>query len=184
MSPNQPGVGVEPSGRSETSSGGAALASRSISISGLPRLGVRSSEFRDGEALPTRSTADGDGAPPPLCWDDPQTPVCSFAVICEDPDAPRDKPFVHWLVYGIPENTRSLDANVVGFREGLNGRGDTGFAPAAPPVGQGRHHYHFQVFALDSDVSLPPFATREQLLGAIYQHVVAWGEIVGTYERY
>jgi Raf kinase inhibitor-like YbhB/YbcL family protein len=109
--------------------------------------------------------------------------VRSFALICEDPDAKQPKPFVHWLVYAIPGHTRSVDSNLVAFREGKNSRGEEGYAPAAPPSGDRPHHYHFQLFALDREVMLAPDADRDELLNAIRGHVVAWGELVGTYER-
>jgi Raf kinase inhibitor-like YbhB/YbcL family protein len=144
---------------------------------------VRSDTFEDGETLPTRSTIDGDGSPPIICWDSPQLEARSFALICEDPDSPQPTPFVHWLVYAIPGHTRSLDSNLVAFREGKNSRGQEGYAPAAPPVGHGVHHYHFQLFALDTDLALAADADRDELLSAIRGHVCAWGELVGTYER-
>jgi hypothetical protein len=95
---------------------------------------VRIWRLSDGALLPTRATSDGDGSPPPILWEvtDPQ-PV-SYALICEDPDAPRATPFVHWLVYGIRGEARSLDSNLGDFREGLNDHGEIGFAPASPCI--------------------------------------------------
>ncbi len=159
------------------------LASRELCLDDLARFVVCSDTFANGETLPTRCTIDGDGSPPLIRWDQPPSEALSFALICEDPDAPQPRPFVHWLVYAIPGHTRSLDSNLSAFREGKNGRGQEGYAPAAPPVGQGLHHYHFQLFALDTDLALPADVDRESLLDAIRGHVTAWGEIVGTYER-
>jgi phosphatidylethanolamine-binding protein (PEBP) family uncharacterized protein len=45
------------------------------------------------------------------------------------------------------------------------------------------HHYHFQVFALDSPLLLSPSPSREEVLRAMSDHVVAHGSLVGTYER-
>src|SRR5512142_2883540 len=159
------------------------LASRRLATEDLHQLVVRSDTFENGETLPTRSTIDGDGSPPMICWDQPPSDAVSYALVCEDPDAPQSTPFVHWLVYAIPGHTRSLDSNLVAFREGKNGRGQEGYAPAAPPVGHGLHHYHFQLFALDNDPALPPDVSRDTLLDAMRGHVIAWGELVGTYER-
>lgn len=163
--------------------GDLALASRRLGLDSEPQLELRSQDFRDGELLPTRATSDGDGSPPPLSWNTGDFSPKSYVVICEDPDAPRATPFVHWLVYGIGAETLSLDANLDDFREGLNDHGERGFAPAAPPQGHGRHRYFFQVFGLDRELNLAQGADYERLLSAMKGHVVAWGQLVGLYER-
>jgi Raf kinase inhibitor-like YbhB/YbcL family protein len=160
-----------------------ALASRRLNAMTLPRFELLSSEFRKGETLPTRSTVDGDGTPPPLSWGLLEPKPASFALICEDPDAPRATPFAHWIVYGIPGDAQSIDANLNDFREGLNDRGEVGFAPAAPPPGDGLHRYVFQLFALDTELSFAPGRDYDRLLSALAGHVVAWGELTGTYKR-
>jgi Raf kinase inhibitor-like YbhB/YbcL family protein len=164
-------------------SGVAGLANRRLLAVELPRFHLGSPEWREGQPLPTRSSIDGDGSPPPLLWDGVPGEPRSFALICEDPDAPKPAPFVHWLVYAIPGHTRALDQNVDEFREGLNGRNERGFHPAAPPHGSGPHRYCFQLFALDVDLTLPEGASREELLSAMAGHVTGWAEIVGTYAR-
>lgn len=103
-------------------------------------------------------------------------------LICEDPDAPGAAPFVHWLVYGIPGHVVELDDNVDEFREGKNGRGELGYMPPAPPAGTGVHHYHFQLFGLDTELDLDEGADLERLLAAMTGHVIAWGELIGTSE--
>ena len=52
-----------------------------------------------------------------------------------------------------------------------------------PPVGDPPHHYHFQVFALDTMLDVPPGAERDRLLAAMSGHVLAAGEVVGTYQQ-
>ena len=94
------------------------------------------------------------------------------------------EPFVHWSVYGIPASAHDVDAQTQhDYRLGTNGKSEPGYAPAAPPSGDGLHHYHFQVFALDQPLELAEGAERSALLEAMTGHVLAWGEIVGTYER-
>ena len=56
-------------------------------------------------------------------------------------------------------------------------------AVAKPPPGHGLHHYHFQVFALNRPLSLRAPIDRDQLVEAMRDHVLAWGELVGTYQR-
>lgn len=163
--------------------GDLALASRRLGVVDVPRIELSSQDFRDGEFLPTRASSDGDGTPPPLAWEATSPQPAAYVLICEDPDAPRATPFVHWLVYGIPGEARSLDSNLGDFREGLNDQGEAGFAPAAPQRGNGRHRYYFQLFALDQELNLPPGTTYDRLLAAMKGHVIARGELMGLYER-
>lgn len=147
-------------------------------------LEVTSSAFHVGQELPRSATADGEGIPPPIAWKGVPEGARSMALVCEDPDAPFPEPFVHWIVYGIPAKDGTLDTSALSTaREGLNSRGTRGYTGAAPPPGHGTHHYHFQVFALDTELPLHPGAGRSALLAAMRGHVVAWGDHVGTYGR-
>jgi Raf kinase inhibitor-like YbhB/YbcL family protein len=57
-----------------------------------------------------------------------------------------------------------------------------GFYGPQPPLGHGVHHYHFQVFALDITLLKGPEATVADLSAMMKGHVLADGEVVGTYE--
>lgn len=147
-------------------------------------MDVTSEAFHVGQELPRASTADGEGAPPPIAWTGVPAGARSIAIVCEDPDAPLPEPFVHWLVWGIPAKDGALDATAMATaREGTNGKGTRGFTGAAPPPGHGTHHYHFQVFALDRDLELEDGLGRSALVDAMRGHVIAWGDLVGTYGR-
>jgi Raf kinase inhibitor-like YbhB/YbcL family protein len=160
------------------------LASNKVTF-GMPKvISVESVAFAANSALPVSCTADGVGLPPPIGWDGVPEGAESIVVICEDPDAPLPKPFVHWIVYGIPATARSIDADSsTTWKVGENSRLSSTFAPVAPPPGHGVHHYHFQVFALDRVLDLPPGLGRHAIVEQMTDHVVGWGEIVGTYER-
>jgi len=160
------------------------LASHRMS-QGLPAtIEVRSVAFEPGVPLPISCTIDGVGAPPPLSFAEVPDGTQSLVVLCEDPDAPQLEPFVHWVVYGIPNTASAVDAQTQhDYRIGQNSKAEPGYTPAAPPPGHGLHHYHFQVFALDVTLELAAGAKREELLDTMTGHVLAWGEIVGTYER-
>ena len=142
-------------------------------------------------SIDLRHTAYGDNLSPPLRW----TPVegaVAYALILEDPDAPSPRPFVHWLIWNIPAADTSLPEGVTaeprppglgGAIEGLNGAGGVGYHGPHPPAGSGVHHYHFQVFALDQPLELEPGADIDALRAAMDGHVLADGELVGTYVR-
>jgi Raf kinase inhibitor-like YbhB/YbcL family protein len=151
----------------------------------LGALRVTSSAFQDGSTIPERYTGNGDDESPPLRWTEPPPGTASFAVLCEDPDAPTGN-FIHWLAWGIPADARTLpeaiDANDESLRQGENGFGESGYRGPKPPPGK-PHRYVFRVFALDTEIDLPPGAQRSALQQKMAGHVLAEGRITGLYGR-
>jgi phosphatidylethanolamine-binding protein (PEBP) family uncharacterized protein len=66
---------------------------------------LTSSAFHDGETTAREFTCDGIDVAPPLAWLGAPERTRSYALIVEDPDAPRGI-FTHWLLCGIPAATR------------------------------------------------------------------------------
>lgn len=159
-----------------------ALAWHKVAKSSPKTLEVTCPLFTDGGELPAIATVDGDGTPLPIQWSGVPEQARSLVVLCEDPDAPMSEPFVHWLVYGIPPNAHAV-SDGAHFVEGKSSAMRVGFTPAAPPPGHGVHHYHFEVFALDVPVTLEAGSGRTDVLDAMDGHVIAWGDLVGTYQR-
>src|SRR6478735_1162093 len=160
------------------------LASHKLTLGRAPEITVLSVAFEPNGALPISCTIDGVGAPPALSFSNVPEAAQALVVLAEDPDAPQLEPFVHWLVYGIPSSAPNVDAQTQHhYRLGTNGKSEQGYTPAAPPPGHGLHHYHFQVFALDQPLESSEGAERDKLIEAMTGHVLAWGEIIGTYER-
>src|SRR5438874_1284830 len=60
---------------------------------------LESSAFKAGETIPRKHTCDGQDLSPPLAWTDPPPGTKSFALVCDDPDAPAGT-WVHWVLYG------------------------------------------------------------------------------------
>jgi Raf kinase inhibitor-like YbhB/YbcL family protein len=152
-------------------------------------LKVGSNSF-DG-VIPRRLSEYYDGVAPRIWWS-AVAGAKSYAIIMEDPDAKPITPFVHWLAWNIParethvaeglqEQERLLDPP--GTLQGRNSRGSYGYYGPRPPVGDPPHRYHFQVFALDTMLAVPPGAERDELLAAMSGHVLAAGEIVGSYQQ-
>ena len=69
-----------------------------------------------------------------------------------------------------------------GGQQGKNGFGRFGYGGPCPPPGNA-HHYHFHVYALDSALTLQAGASAEELKTAMEGHVVAEGDLVGTFQR-
>jgi Raf kinase inhibitor-like YbhB/YbcL family protein len=144
---------------------------------------VQSPDIQAGAKIPSKHSAYGNGISPELRWSQVAN-AKSYALIVEDPDAPMARPFVHWLAWNIPGSTTELrEGSPQGAVEGENGSGSTGYFGPRPPAGDADHHYHFQVFALDTTLNLAPGAKRDDVVEAMKGHVLAKGELVATYSQ-
>jgi Raf kinase inhibitor-like YbhB/YbcL family protein len=167
------------------------LAIERLGARSLPKIEVHSASFGDDHVIPARFThSDGDDVSPALRWHGVPESAAEIVVLCEDPDAPSSKPFVHWIAYGIApvdggliEGVRAEPRADSGMMQGKNSMHADGYAGPAPPPGHGVHHYHFQIFALGRRLDLEPGANRDDIVEAMRGHVIAAGEVVGTYER-
>lgn len=149
----------------------------------LTKLQLSSDAFKDGQPIPTQYTCDGAGHTPTLHWSDPPSASKSFALVIDDPDAPSGT-FRHWGVFDIPASARSIGSGQKLGTEVRNDFGKPGYGGPCPPKGHGPHHYHFKLFALDTDkLGLSPGAKVVDVENAARGHALAEGEIVGTYER-
>jgi hypothetical protein len=145
---------------------------------------LQSTAFENGQPIPQKYAKDGRNVSPPLAWSEPPERTRAYALICDDPDAPMDKPFVHWLAANIPGDRDGLDEGETGGAvQGENDFGEVGYGGPMPPEGHGTHHYHFTLYALDEPVEVSQGAPREAMESAIRDHVLDSAELVGTYER-
>jgi hypothetical protein len=151
-------------------------------------LALTSAAFRDGESVPVRHACDGEDLSPPLAWTGAPVETRTFALICDDPDAPRGT-WVHWLIWNLPADAVELGEGVPprpelpsGARQGLNDGGDLGYAGPCPPPGK-PHRYFFRLNALDTAINLPPGVNRSDLEAAMAGHILAQGTTMGIYQR-
>ncbi len=151
-------------------------------------LTVTSPAFAEGGAIPAKYTAAGVDVSPPLAWGQAPAGTASFALLLEDLDAPGGI-FTHWLVYNIPPTEAGFGEGVPvgeqlpnGARQGKNSFGKLGYGGPNPPPGAA-HRYRFKVFALDSKLPAQSGMMRTQLLTAMQGHVLAQGELNGTYKK-
>ena len=149
---------------------------------------VTSTAFQQGTTIPKQYTGDGEDHSPPLRWSEPPSGTNSIALICDDPDAPRGT-WVHWVLFNLPSKTRELEEGVPttatlpsGAKQGKNDFGNIGYGGPAPPKGKA-HRYFFKLYALGVAVDLAPGATKTQLENAMKGHILAEGELIGTYKR-
>ena len=183
---------VGTSGRPSSPAANGELAMARPETRAVATLSVTAHAFPAGQAIPSPYTQYGERFSPALEWNSVPEGTKSFAVLMEDPDARAPKPFVHWLLYNVPATTMRLYESVpavmrladpAGALQGRNSRGQIGYVGPRPLAGDPPHHYHFQVFALDTMLPVQPGVDRETLLAAMEGHVVARGEHVGTFQR-
>lgn len=150
-------------------------------------LRLESPAFDEGYPIPSRYTCDGHDISPPLSWYGAPPDTESFALLCEDPDAPGGT-FCHWIAHNIPAECTYLEENVPtrpllndGTRQAANDFGNTGYGGPCPPKNQ--HRYFFKLFALDSMLDLDNDAGRDDFLRAIRGHILDEAVLCATYRR-
>jgi Raf kinase inhibitor-like YbhB/YbcL family protein len=169
--------GASNQGSNETNGGTA------VENATLTKLGLTSSAFQNGQPIPAQYTCDGANQSPALAWGEPPQGTKSFALVVDDPDAPSGT-FRHWGAYDIPAATRSMAAGQSIGTQAMNDMNKPGYAGPCPPKGHGVHHYHFKLFALDTDkLNLSGNPKVADVETAAQQHAIGQGELIGTYER-
>lgn len=156
---------------------------------------ISSPAFAAGQPIPKKHTGEGQDVSPQLQWSGVPEGTKELALICDDPDAPTREPWVHWLIYKIPADRKGLPEGIMkqprltdppGAMQGLNSwpKGENlGYRGPMPPPGHGTHHYHFKLYALKDALAVEPGLDKNALLAKMQGHVLAEGELIGTYER-
>jgi Raf kinase inhibitor-like YbhB/YbcL family protein len=156
---------------------------------------ITSTAFTEGQAIPRKYTGEGADLSPPLTWSGVPEGTKELVLICDDPDAPTAEPWVHWVIYkipaganglkeGIPRKTRLLDPPAA--LQGKNswpGSNNIGYRGPMPPPGHGTHRYYFKLYALEAKLSVEAGMDKKSLLQDIQGHVLAEGQLMGTYAR-
>jgi Raf kinase inhibitor-like YbhB/YbcL family protein len=139
----------------------------------VPKLDVTSTAFAAGGEIPTENTCEGADTAPQLAWAGAPAQTKAYAVIVDDPDAPKQT----WVHLVAMTSATSLGADAT---FGTNDFGKAAWGGPCPP--SGRHHYHFKVYALDQPIGGAGIK-KDDLLAQIKGHVLAKGELVGTYQK-
>ncbi|MFH1639445.1 MAG: YbhB/YbcL family Raf kinase inhibitor-like protein [Chloroflexota bacterium] len=152
------------------------------------RLSVSSRAFSEGERIPVVYTGQGEDISPPIAWSGAPAETASFALIMDDPDAPGGT-FTHWVLFNLPPDARALAEAIPtqnelsgGALQGKNDFGDTGYGGPSPPPGSS-HRYRFTIYAADTVLNLEAGVSKKQVMDALEEHILAWGQLSGTYGR-
>jgi Raf kinase inhibitor-like YbhB/YbcL family protein len=158
---------------------------------GTKMLSLTSSAFGASQVIPEKYTCEGGDTSPPLAWSGVPAGAKSLALIVDDPDAPDPNAprmtWVHWVLYNIPAKTTAIveaassAALPAGAIEGPNDFKRVRYGGPCPPIG--RHRYFFKLYALDSMLPAGKPLTKAALEAAMQGHIVAQGELMGTYRK-
>ncbi len=157
-----------------------------------PGFMLTTPDFADGGVVPDKFTfAVRNAGSPKLEWSNVPAGTVSFALIFHDPDEALNKKIedvLHWLVFNIPGTARELPANLApdptlpdGTIQAKSVRRTPGYmGPGADAPGP-YHHYTFELFALDTKLSLGPDAIRADVLKAMDGHILSKAVLVGRF---
>ena len=152
---------------------------------------LSSNELIHNETLPIAQVLNmpdtkGSNLSPQLSWNIPPINTKSFAIICHDPDAPKENGWYHWLVVNIPTNVKSIaqGEKISNALETITDFKTTGYGGAYPPIGHGIHHYHFTIYALDVEkLDVSQNDNPVEVEKKVKAHSLAKSTITGLYER-
>jgi Raf kinase inhibitor-like YbhB/YbcL family protein len=154
---------------------------------------MTSPSFTDGGVFPDPYTMkSATPVSPALAWENAPANTVSFTLIYYDQDELRQNnsaDVVHWMIFNIPGTLRALPEGVGATAPLPDGavqlKNASGKVDYMPP-GMGccvYHHYTFQLYALDTSLSLGPDATRADVQAAMDGHVLAKTTIGGRFHR-
>ena len=128
--------------------------------------------------------ATGEGVSPAISWTNVPAGTQSFVLNMRDMDVARNKTTddqAHWVVWNIPATATGLPEGVpkgAQLADGSYQFSATGQMYRGPGAGANgpKHHYMFELFALDTMVDVPPaadaFESRANVMKAIQGHVL------------
>jgi len=155
------------------------LTKEAVTATGCRLLKVTSTAFQNEGMIPFKYSCDAANVNPPLDIEDIPEDSKSLAIILEDTD---DTPgaWAHWIVWNIPVMNHIKEYGMHGT-EGMNDFHQQRYIGPVPSFDT--HHYAFKVYALDSLIYLSPQSTKAELVKALSEHTIAFGELIGLYKN-
>lgn len=148
----------------------------------MEKLAITSPSFSNGEMIPVKYTCNGEKINPPISITGVSQNAKSLVFILEDPDAPVQGGFIHWVRFNIPPaNVSAGEGADIGGLFGKNSAGNTDYVPPCPP--SGIHHYYFKIYALDIELPLSDNATKTEIESAMAGHIISSAELIGLFGK-
>ena len=157
--------------------------------------------FPDGGEIPVRfsqaapGAAPGEGTSPAISWTNAPAGTQAFVLNMRDLDVARNKTSddqAHWVVWPLPANVTSLaeglpkGARLPNGAFQISATGQVYRGPGAAATGT-KHHYMFEVYALDSTIDVQPtadaFETRANVFKAMQGHILGKAVYGGLFRR-
>jgi len=142
----------------------------------LSAMLANSFSMADGGRLPVKYTADGANVSPHIGWQRIPRETKSIAIIMNDSDSSSGS-WIHWGIFNIPPHLIELEEDQAkernlnyGIRQTLNDFGRPGYH--GPLASTEKHKYVFTVCALDEMLAVKFNCNGEELLKAMYGHVI------------
>jgi Raf kinase inhibitor-like YbhB/YbcL family protein len=161
-----------------------------------PGLTLTTPAFEDGGIIPnkyTQAAAPATPVSPKLEWTHVPDGTVSFTLILHDPDTsvtktPED--ILHWMIFNIPGTATGLPEGVSdqatltdGSIQALNRSKKVGYMGMGAGAQGPYHHYTYELYALDTKLTLGAGATRADVVAAMSGHVLGKGALVGRFHR-
>jgi Raf kinase inhibitor-like YbhB/YbcL family protein len=162
---------------------------------GGPPMALTSPAFADGTDIPPKYTqaASDQVVSPTLEWTNAPVGTQTFVLLMHDPDVSRNRTTddqTHWIVWNIPGTAKGLPENVRpqptmpdGTVQGRNGGDTVGYRGPGAPATAPRHHYTFELFALDTKLDVGPETPRADVMKALNGHILGKAVYVGLFHR-
>ncbi|MBI3941329.1 MAG: YbhB/YbcL family Raf kinase inhibitor-like protein [Acidobacteria bacterium] len=166
-----------------------------------PAMTMTIPAFPDGGQIPVKfsqaaeGAAPGEGTSPAISWANPPAGTQSFVLNMRDMDVARNRTTddqAHWVVWNIPATATGLPEAVPRGSQLSDGSyqisatGPVYRGPGAAATGP-RHHYMFELFALDTKLDVQPtadaFETRANVMKAMQGHVLGKAVYGGLFRR-
>ncbi len=157
--------------------------------------------FPDGGQIPVKfsqaaeGAAPGEGTSPAMSWANAPAGTQSFVLNMHDMEVVRNKTTddqAHWVVWNIPATATGLPEGVPKgpkLADGsyqISATGQVYRGPGAPATGP-RHHYMFEIYALDTKLDVQPtadaFETRANVVRAMQGHILGKAVYGGLFKR-
>ena len=160
-----------------------------------PGLTLTTTAFDDGGIIPNKYTQASASTPvsPELKWSHVPDGTVSFALILNDPDTSLSRTtevVLHWLIFNIPGTATGLPEGVPGDAklpdgsvQGLNRSTNVGYMGMGAGALGPYHHYTYELYALDTMLTLGPDATRADLLAAMSGHIRGKAILMGRFHK-
>jgi Raf kinase inhibitor-like YbhB/YbcL family protein len=168
---------------------------------GAPPMTMTITGFPDGGEIPVKfsqaaeGAAPGEGTSPAITWTNVPAGTQSFVLNMHDMEVVRNKTTddqAHWVVWNIPATATSLPEGVAKGSQRPDGSyqvsatGPVYRGPGAPATGP-RHHYMFELYALDTKLDVQPaadaFETRTNVMKAMQGHILGKAVYGGLFKR-